>query len=307
MANGRLRCCGSSLFLKKTFGVGYALSIEKGSLAALHPRQAEITENVSDPEHAEAYLPAAMGLRDRDAVLTSIVQDTISDATLLSIAAGEIKFQLPMSASHQFVPVLTRLDDEVTAGNIDSYGLSFTTLEEVFLIASRGVEAKPRQEDEKEGNALTLHGGTALSQEDFERDGLFFRHIQILFLKRWFNFKRDKKAWFFTTILPSLLVFVGFLLFDSLETVAIWFLVVLSFPFITGAFGKCFVPDFLLLKPGWCSHCRFHDRFICCLGEAKQSKASADYCWRVPSCVLAFYFLVGCFELSVYALDHGKL
>lgn len=247
MANGRLRCCGSSLFLKKTFGVGYALSIEKGSQVALRQEQALITENVSDPEQAEAYLPVGVSIPDRDAVLTSIVQGTITDATLLSNAAGEIQFQLPMSASHQFVPALKRLDEEIAAGNIDSYGLSFTTLEEVFLIASQGVGAKPCKEDEKERIALTLHGGTTLSQEDFERDGIFFRHVQILFLKRWFDFKRDKKAWFFTTILPSLLVFIGFLLFDSLETVAIWFLVVLSFPFITGAFGKCCASDFLLL------------------------------------------------------------
>ena len=184
-----------------------------------------ITKNDSDPE-AEAYLAGA-DTQDKDEVLTNIVRGNIADAALLSNAAGEIKFQLPMTSSHQFVPTLARLDDEVAEGNIDSYGLSFTTLEEVFLIVSRGESAKPREESEKKSATLSLCGSTTLSQDDFERDNLFLRHVRTLFLKRWLNFKRDKKAWFFTTILPSLLVFVGFLLFDSLEIFAIWFLVVL--------------------------------------------------------------------------------
>ena len=203
MANGKLRCCGTSLFLKAKFGAGYKLSIEKGALGLPHVKQAVISD---DPEQAEMKI---VGGQKIDRKLTNIVKGTITDATLLSNAAGEIQFQLPMSATNKFVSVLSQLDDETEMGNIDSYGLSLTSLEDVFLIAARGESTIPR-EVKKESAAPSLGGGASLREEDFKRKGLFFRHVQILFLKRWLAFKRDHKAWFFTTILPSLLVFIGF-------------------------------------------------------------------------------------------------
>jgi len=221
MANGRLRTCGSSLFLKKKFGVGYQLSIEKGS-----NRKVISADDESDPENVTRSWQTEF--LDRSTMLADIVYGNIPDATLLSDAAGEVQFQLPMSSTHQFVPCLNRLDDEVAEGNIDSYGLSFTTLEEVFLMASLGDGGKPQeQKDDEKISAISLRGSTTLSQNDYERDDLFFRHVKTLFMKRWRNFKRDKKAWIFTTILPSLLVFIGFLFVDNIEILAMWFLMVL--------------------------------------------------------------------------------
>ena len=40
---------------------------------------------------------------------------------------------------------------------------------------------------------------------------IFQRRVQGLLLKRALNFKRDKKAWFCSTIIPSLLSLLGFL------------------------------------------------------------------------------------------------
>lgn len=47
---------------------------------------------------------------------------------------------------------------------------------------------------------------------DLEKDVLFTRHLKSLFIKRAAYFKRDKKAWMCTTILPSLFVLIGFLI-----------------------------------------------------------------------------------------------
>ena len=42
MAEGQLRCCGSSLFLKKHFGVGYQLTIIKNSTQFYNPVQVDV-------------------------------------------------------------------------------------------------------------------------------------------------------------------------------------------------------------------------------------------------------------------------
>ena len=54
---------------------------------------------------------------------------------------------------------------------------------------------------------------SARSKMNLERDGLFLRHLGALFKKRAANFKRDKRAWLCTTILPTLFVLIGFLVF----------------------------------------------------------------------------------------------
>lgn len=53
---------------------------------------------------------------------------------------------------------------------------------------------------------------SAHSAMDLEKEGLFLRHVRALFRKRAANFKRDKRAWLCTTILPSLFVLIGFLI-----------------------------------------------------------------------------------------------
>lgn len=55
---------------------------------------------------------------------------------------------------------------------------------------------------------------------NLEKEGLFSRHLVALFKKRAQNFRRDKKAWVCTTIIPSVVVFLGFL-FAFLQKVSV--------------------------------------------------------------------------------------
>lgn len=49
---------------------------------------------------------------------------------------------------------------------------------------------------------------------NLEEDNLFFTHVGALWGKRAANFRRDKKAWMCTTILPSMFVLAGLLIFS---------------------------------------------------------------------------------------------
>lgn len=51
------------------------------------------------------------------------------------------------------------------------------------------------------------------SRMNLEQDHLFFTHVRALLSKRAANFRRDKKAWCCTTILPAVFVLIGLLLF----------------------------------------------------------------------------------------------
>lgn len=204
MAEGRLRCCGSSLFLKRTYGVGYQLTIEKRSTAT------------STPEKASKEGKAEAASEDE---LKDIVMGNVSDAVLLSNVGTELSFQLPLGSSSNFVPMLEQLDVQTKKGSISTYGVSITTLDEVFQIVARGDETTKQEFRSSRFGSKDLVDGTSGEDEekakarmDLSNEGLFGTHVGALIRKRAANFKRDRKAWCCTTILPSVFVLIGLLL-----------------------------------------------------------------------------------------------
>lgn len=127
MSKGQLQCCGSSLFLKKTYGVGYQLVVEKQtSRKKNQPSQHGSSENGDDEN-----------LHSNDDLLKKIVTDNVDDATLLSNVGTEMSFQLPMASSSQFTPMFEGLDKQIEKGTVTSYGVSITTLEGKQCLSQR--------------------------------------------------------------------------------------------------------------------------------------------------------------------------
>jgi hypothetical protein len=220
MAEGQLRCLGSSLFLKRTYGVGYHLTVEKQSGTHGKPPAGVKTPGIKLNSQTKEKLMGSMSSNTEvDEMLKDIVTKAVPDANLLTNVGTEISFQLPLGASSNFASMLGQLDAKVDQGIIATYGVGVTTLDEVFLLVARG------ETNEKKDFASSRHVvKKAATNEDDERsirtridlqnDGLFALHVGALFKKRAANFKRDKKAWVCTTILPSLFVLIGFLLFE---------------------------------------------------------------------------------------------
>lgn len=255
MAEGSLRCVGSSLFLKKNYGVGYNLTVEKRQSSAgstdsgatsrtnsvrssmgNSQRQQErgfVDEEDANPagtserERSLASRQSSQRRRSRshattptDAAIIDIVQGAVSEASLLTNVGNEISFQLPLDSSSEFPNMLNRLDEMVEGKEISSYGVGITTLEEVFLMVARGETGeKDKMESVRQGKSIRKNGSVRSSArgsfrstgEEMEQQQQFARHVQDLFAKRALNFKRDKKAWFCSTIRPSIFALIGFL------------------------------------------------------------------------------------------------
>uniref|UniRef100_A0A8D1JLA8 ABC transporter domain-containing protein n=1 Tax=Sus scrofa TaxID=9823 RepID=A0A8D1JLA8_PIG len=101
ISNGRLRCAGSSLFLKKKWGIGYHLS--------LHLKE------TCDPDS-----------------ITSLVKQHIPEAKLAAQSEEKLVYILPLERTNRF-PDLYRDLDRCSNQGIENYGVSMTTLNEVFL------------------------------------------------------------------------------------------------------------------------------------------------------------------------------
>ncbi|XP_031985070.1 ATP-binding cassette sub-family A member 10-like isoform X2 [Corvus moneduloides] len=114
ISHGRLKCVGSSLFLKKKWGICYHLRIHVSESCGL--------ENV-----------------------TSLVKGHIPNATFSGHSQYELRYKLPLENVNKFPDLFSGLDSCSEQGIIN-YGVSMTTLEDVFLRLEG--EATAIQEDE---------------------------------------------------------------------------------------------------------------------------------------------------------------
>ncbi|ETO31060.1 ATP-binding cassette sub-family A member 3 isoform 2, partial [Reticulomyxa filosa] len=106
MSTGVVRCCGSPLFLKQKFGVGYTFVVS-----------------------LEAGIKPTVVKAEVDA----IVMQTVEGASVVSVAGGEIAYRLPFTETQSFPDMLEALDAKKKDLRITGYGVSVTTLEEVFM------------------------------------------------------------------------------------------------------------------------------------------------------------------------------
>nr|XP_012602865.1 ATP-binding cassette sub-family A member 8 [Microcebus murinus] len=101
LSKGKLKCAGSSLFLKKKWGIGYHLSLQLNEIC--------VQENI-----------------------TSLVKQHIPDAQLSTASEGKVVYTLPLERTNKFPELYKDLDSCPGLG-IENYGVSMTTLNEVFL------------------------------------------------------------------------------------------------------------------------------------------------------------------------------
>ena len=123
MGDGKMICCGSSVFLKNKFGVGYSITFTKQS-----------QDHSSNP-------------------IIQTIAKYVSEYKILTNVATDLTIQLPLSFIEKFPALFNELDDKKGSLGFVEYGISVTTLEEVFLNVGeelekqrveKGIFAEPR-------------------------------------------------------------------------------------------------------------------------------------------------------------------
>ncbi|XP_062564160.1 phospholipid-transporting ATPase ABCA3-like [Armigeres subalbatus] len=160
MADGELKAVGSSFFLKKKFGVGYRLICVKG--------------DGCNPQN-----------------VTSLIQKYIPSCHVDTDIGTELSYVLEENYTSVFQSLLGELEDNSEQLHINSYGISLTTLEEVFLKV--GSDSFSHEEPENESNGLAHENGTVgstvtINVNESEKlltgTALKFNQIHALFLKK---------------------------------------------------------------------------------------------------------------------------
>jgi ABC-type multidrug transport system ATPase subunit len=107
LAKGQVVASGSSSFLKKRFGTGFLLTIT-------------LVTNVPYVE-------------DNVKVILDTIRSYIPEAILEGSPAIQFVVNLPYESKIKFSQLFAMLEDRSSELNIDSFGLSVNTLEQVFI------------------------------------------------------------------------------------------------------------------------------------------------------------------------------
>ncbi|XP_004623169.1 ATP-binding cassette sub-family A member 3-like [Octodon degus] len=198
MVKGSLKCCGSPMFLKRLYGVGYHIVMVK----APHCDVEEISKLIHH------YVPTA---------------------TLESNVGTELSFILPKEYTDRFEVLFTTLENRQAELGINDFGASVTTMEEVFLKVSHmdsqtGLQATkspvqrsqvptPRQNTNMSNNAERPRSLTENTTVFNTGCALYYQQFHAMFQKRLLFSRRNWKLILFQIL--GLLIPTAFLFQDN--------------------------------------------------------------------------------------------
>lgn len=167
MAEGEVKCYGTSLFLKNRYGAGYHMTIVKNAIC-----------DVSR--------------------LTNVIKSYVPSAEIENNVGAELSYVLPHQSSHKFEEMFTDIEKNKGTYGISSYGASVTTMEEVFLRVGENQGIEPEQNGHL-GSVSTVGMDMSVNSSDFKGQmkkntdtKLFFQQFYAMFVKRAKHTMRNK-------------------------------------------------------------------------------------------------------------------
>jgi len=194
MGEGKMQCLGSPLFLKNRFGVGYSLTLTK--------RDASEKGN----QH-----------------IIKFISNHIPEVRVVSDVSAEISVQLPLETAHKFQGLFDDLDLNMRELNVENYGVSVTTLEQVFLNVAQLLEKSDKEVIQTLQSKKSIENYLETNQNELSpvkfkfkkatpQIAKFATQFRALILKRVHYFRRDKKGIVLELFLPVVMVILGLLL-----------------------------------------------------------------------------------------------
>ncbi|KAG9477530.1 hypothetical protein GDO78_002762, partial [Eleutherodactylus coqui] len=202
LEKGGLKCSGTPRFLKEKFGSGYRLTLTK-KFSNQKDKNACNSENV-----------------------TALIQSHIPEAKLKEDVGGELVYVLPPfreEISGAYLSLLHNLDTRLNDLHIGCYGISDTTIEEVFLKLTDGLDEDDLSSNvapnSNQGSLIVDDGSSTNLQNCLDRGDqplaktenlrgfmLLLKKIMAMFIKRFHNSKRNWKGLISQILLPVLFV-----------------------------------------------------------------------------------------------------
>ncbi|KAI5101655.1 ATP-binding cassette sub-family A member 1 isoform X2 [Silurus meridionalis] len=229
ISQGKLCCCGSPLFLKARLGTGYYLTIVKKEIHCLTPSSTSVANlsasTLMKESHSSMSDDTGLGneICGSDVSgLLALAQHHIAGIRLVKDVGREAVINFPHAASEDgtLALFLAELEKHQSEFGIVSYGLSDTTLEEIFLKVAEdtGVDADPEEgvgekpedwdTDANETDPLSTNVQRGMTLTGW---GLTRQQLRALFTKRLKYALRSRRGFIAQVVLPAVFVLVALL------------------------------------------------------------------------------------------------
>ncbi|XP_074842119.1 ATP-binding cassette sub-family A member 13 [Carettochelys insculpta] len=198
LQHGQLRCYGPPSYLKETYGQGYSLTLIK------KPSVFEI----QDPKNTVQ--------------VTSLVQSYVPEAFLKENSGSELTYVIPAKADKaSFKGLFQAMDENLEYLHVIGYGISDTTLEEVFLKLLQDTEKMPQVPLSVDSGLSDVNSceptyqncNSLMDAQSMHGPILVLSQIAALLMKQFQHTRRDGKGTVSNVLLPVLFVAMAMALF----------------------------------------------------------------------------------------------
>ncbi|KAI3379412.1 hypothetical protein SNEBB_010475 [Seison nebaliae] len=166
MANGSLKCFGTSIFLKSFYGIGYHLTINSNKLLC----NGQMSNGNMEANNILAWIQSKEG-------------GMFPTAKLETVFGQKFDYLLPKEDAHEYIAdLLERVENNRNLLSVGSYGVAITTLEEVFLRATEEEDERLKKmlaNDIQTDNCERLMKNKAIIQQLSGGDGSKLKGISL--------------------------------------------------------------------------------------------------------------------------------
>uniref|UniRef100_A0A3B1J655 P-type phospholipid transporter n=1 Tax=Astyanax mexicanus TaxID=7994 RepID=A0A3B1J655_ASTMX len=231
ISQGRLHCCGSPLFLKSMLGAGFYLTLVRRMKDDTPPTRKEGQCDCKDDcsckcsictEYKEStcgQTKSAGRQMDGDVeTITNLVHHHVPEARLVEAVGQELTFLLPSRGfKHRaYASLFRELEETLADIGLSSFGVSDTSLEEIFLkVTADGETSLGKSAADKKAcaNGQPTAGGSSSGEGQGSRQvkgvSLVVKQFLALLIKRFHHTTRSGKDFFAQIVLPASFVLVS--------------------------------------------------------------------------------------------------
>uniref|UniRef100_A0A4W6FEQ1 ATP binding cassette subfamily A member 4 n=1 Tax=Lates calcarifer TaxID=8187 RepID=A0A4W6FEQ1_LATCA len=226
ISKGQLHCCGSPLFLKNCFGVGFYLTLVRFSCHCCFCQNdcdcasdcscscSICTRYKDQSQHQSQHLDRVLD-GDVDSI-TSLIHHHVPEAKLIEMIGQELTYLLPNKGfKHRaYASLFRELEETLADMGLSSFGISDTSLEEIFIkVTADGEAANNATTPEHNGVNGTAHGESDSSAGKGSRQvkgaTLILKQFHALLVKRFHHATRSQKDFLAQIIFPASFVLIA--------------------------------------------------------------------------------------------------
>uniref|UniRef100_A0A8K9XEC0 ATP-binding cassette, sub-family A (ABC1), member 4b n=1 Tax=Oncorhynchus mykiss TaxID=8022 RepID=A0A8K9XEC0_ONCMY len=192
ISKGQLHCCGSPLFLKNCFGVGFYLTLVRRMKDSLckGPGRVSLCKGPGDVDN-----------------ITTLIHHHVPEAKLIEAIGQELTFLLPNKGfKHRaYASLFRELEETLGDMGLSSFGISDTSLEEPYGTSRSG--ANGLKQANGGGNHVDDSAGKGSSQ--VKGANLVMKQFLALLVKRFHHATRSYKDFLAQIVLPASFVLIA--------------------------------------------------------------------------------------------------